>query len=232
MEANISAPLISRIKSWQLVLLGISGWVTLYSAAIIYWGTSSFIVGNSQGGCFATAMTLAGVEVRRFQRGSSIPMDPLQWAGGITTEELHQTLTQNLQKQELLVQAPHPFEAEMGFGLRAIKAGRTLVFETARWKESVIDLLHVKTTEENRKKIRADLAIIVGAGTPDEDTQIFVNTHPMKLLVGKELKDIFAVEKPPVENIETVPSPASGVSQPRPLREKTWVKETAWHDGP
>jgi hypothetical protein len=232
MEANISAPLLSRIKSWQLVLLGFSGWVALYSAAIIYWGASSFIVGNSQGGCFATAMTLAGVEVRRFQRGSSIPMDPLQWAAGITTEQLHQTLIQNLQKQELLVQAPHPFEAEMGFGLRAIKAGRTLVFETGRWKESVIDLLHVKTTEENRKKIRADLAIVVGAGTPDEDTQIFVNAHPMKLLVGKDLKDIFAVEKPPVENIETVQSPASGVSQPRPLREKTWVKETAWHDGP
>src|ERR1700684_4120117 len=104
MATNISAPLLSRIKSWQLVGLGISGWVTLYSAAIIFWGASSFVVGNTQGGCFALGMTLAGVEVKRFQKGSSISMDPLQWVCGITTEQLNQTLAQNLTKQELLVE--------------------------------------------------------------------------------------------------------------------------------
>jgi hypothetical protein len=215
MEAKISAPLLNRIKSWQLVWLGISGWVTLYSVAIISWGASSFIVGNSQGGCFATAMTLAGVEVRRFQKGSSVPMDPLQWAGGITTQQLNQTLAQTLKQQKLLVEAPHPVEAGMGFGLRAVKAGRTLVFETGRWKEPVINLLHAKTTEENRSKIRADLAIIVGAGKPDEDTQAFVNTHKVKLLVGKELRDMFPDEKPPDKNIESIPSLAADESQPR-----------------
>ncbi len=210
MESNISAPLLSRIKSWQLVLLGVSGWVTLYSVAVIFWGASSFVVGNSQGGCFATAMTLAGVEVRRFQKGSFIPMDPMQWTYGITTEELNQTLAQSLQKQELLVEAPHSVEAEMGFGLRAIKSGRTLVFETGRWKEPVINLLHAKATEQNRTKIRADLAIIVGAGTPDEDTKNFVKSHPMKLLVGKELKDLFPDAIMPVEKIETKANFTSG----------------------
>jgi hypothetical protein len=215
MEANFSAPLLSRIKSWQLVCLGVSGWVTLYSAAIISWGASSFVVGNAQGGCFATTMTLAGLEVRRYQKGSSIPMDPLQWAGGITTEQLNQTLAENLKRQEVRVEAPHPIEADMGFGLRAIKAGRTLVFETGRWKEPVIDLLHAKTTEENRDKIRADLAIIVGAGTPDEDTKLFVNTHKVKLLVGKELKDMFPDELLPVNNIEISTSPAADGSHTR-----------------
>jgi hypothetical protein len=213
MESNVSAPLLSRIKSWQLVLLGISGWVTLYSVAIIFWGASSFMVGNSQGGCFATAMTLAGVEVRRFQKGASIPMDPLQWTYGISTEQLNQTLAQSLQRQELLVEAPHSVEADMGFGLRAIKSGRTLVFETGRWKEPVIDLLHAKATEENRNKIRADLAIIVGAGTPDEDTKNFINSHSVRLLVGKELKDMFPDEITPVEKIETKPNLASGTGQ-------------------
>ena len=189
----------------------------LYSAAIIFWGASSFIVGNTQGGCFATAMTLAGIEVRRFQKGSSIPMDPLQWAYGISTEQLNQTLAQTLQKQEVRVEAPHPNESNMGFGLRAVKAGRTIAFETGRWKEPVIDLLHAKITEENRKKILADLAIIVGAGTPDEDTQIFVKTHPVKLLVGKELKDMFADEKPPIKNTETKPNLTSDVSRPNTL---------------
>jgi hypothetical protein len=199
MAINTSAPLLSRIKSWQLVGLGISGWVTLYSAAIIFWGASSFVIGNTQGGCFATAMTLAGVEVRRFQKANSFPLDPLQWIGGITTEQLNQTLAQNVKKQGLLVEAPNPVEADMGFGFRAVNAGRTLVYETGRWKESVIDLRHAKTTEENRNKIRADLAIIVGAGTPDEDTKIFVKSHPLKLLVGNELKDLFADEKPSVK---------------------------------
>jgi hypothetical protein len=217
MATNISAPLLSRIKSWQLVGLGISGWVTLYSAAIIFWGAGSFVVGNTQGGCFAVAMTLAGVEVRRFQKGSSIPMDPLQWVCGITTEQLNQTLAQTLTDQKLRVEAPHPIEANMGFGLRAIKVGRTLVFETGRWKEPVIDLLHAKTTEENRNKVCADFAIIVGAGTPDEDAKIFVKSHPIKLLVGKELKDMFAVEKPPVENIETKLNFVSDVGRPNTL---------------
>ena len=74
MDTNSSSPLLSRIKSWQLVWLGISGWVALYSAAIISWGASSFIVGNAQGGCFATAMALAGVEARRVKREV-----PLSW---------------------------------------------------------------------------------------------------------------------------------------------------------
>src|ERR1700692_4295559 len=99
MAINTSAPLLSRIKSWQLVGLGISGWVTLYSIAIIFWGASSFVIGNTQGGCFATAMTLAGVEVRRFQKANSFQLDPLQWIGVITTEQLNQTLAQNVKKQ-------------------------------------------------------------------------------------------------------------------------------------
>ena len=103
----------------------------------------------------------------------------------------------------------------MGFGLRAVKAGRTLAFETGRWKEPVIDLLHAKTTEENRSKIRADLAIIVGAGKPDEDTQAFVKTHKVKLLVGKELRDMFPDEKSPDENLESKPGLAADESQPR-----------------
>src|ERR1017187_7081102 len=111
MQAIISTPLLSRIKSWQLVGLGISGWVALYSAAIISWGASSFVVGNAQGGCFATAMALAGVEVKRFRKGSSIPVDPLQWTCAISTEQLNRALAQNLQKQELRVEAPHRIEA-------------------------------------------------------------------------------------------------------------------------
>jgi hypothetical protein len=217
MEPNICAPLLSRIKSWQLVWLGISGWVTLYSVAIIFWGASSFIVGNSQGGCFATAMTLAGVEVKRVQKGNSIPLDPLQWTDSITTEQLNQTLKQSLKKQEILVESLNSIEANMGFGLRAVNAGRTLVFETGRWKDPVIDLLHAKTTEENRSKIRADVAIIVGAGKPDEDTQIFVKAHPLKLLVGKELKEMFDSEKSPIKNGETMSSHASDVNESRVL---------------
>jgi len=216
MKANASAPLLSRIKSWQLVGLGISGWVALYSAAIISWGGSSFVVGNAQGGCFATAMALAGVEVRRFQKGRSVPVDPLQWTCDISTEQLNRALAQNLQKQELRVESPHRTETGMGFGLRAVKAGRTLIFETARWKEPVIDLQHAQATEENRKKTIADLVIIVGVGTPDEDARMFVNTHPMKLLVGQELKDMFTEEQPPVENIEPPPDAVADASQPRP----------------
>jgi len=214
MESSLSAPLLSRIKSWQLFWLGISGWVTLYSAAILSWGASSFVVGNAQGGSFAAVMTLAGCEVKRFKRGRST--DQLQWASGITTEQLNQTLTQALQKNDLQLEALHPMEAAMGFGLRAVKAGRTFLFETGRWKEPVIDLRHAKNTEENRNKTSADFAIIVGAGTPDEDTKLFANTHPVKLLVGKELRAMFADEKPPVKNMATRPILASGVGQPRP----------------
>ena len=209
-EASISAPLHRQIKSWQLFCLGISGWITLYSVAIISWGASSFVVGNAQGGSFAAVMTLAGREVKRRQKGSS---DLLEWAGGISTDQLNLALTKTLQKNDLLLEALHPIEAEMGFGLRAVRAGRTFLFETGRWKESVIDLLHAKTTEENRSKSNADFAIIVGAGTPDEDTKSFASTHPVKLLVGKDLHDMFTDEKPSVKSTETIPFLASALSQ-------------------
>ena len=208
MEASISAPLVKQVKSWQFFCLGISGWVTLYSVAIISWGTSSFVIGNAQGGSFAAVMTLAGREVKRLQKGKS---DLLQWAGGISTEQLNLALTKTLQKNDLLLESLHPIEADLGFGLRAVKAGRTFLFETGRWKEPVIDLFHAQTTEENRNKTNADFAIIVGAGMPDEETKIFASTHPVKLLVGKELKEIFTDGKPPVKRAKTTPTLASAL---------------------
>lgn len=205
MDKRISAPgpapLLSRIKSWQFIGLGISGWCTLYSVAILSWGASSTIVGNSQGGCFAITMTLAGVEARRYQKGKSIPVDPLQWASMISTEHLNQVIAQVMQKREFRVERCQLVETEMGFGLRAVNGGRTLVFETERWKEPVIDLPHAQTTEANRQKVRADLAIIVGAGKPDEDAEAFVKNHSVQLLIGQELKAMLAVEKPPDKKV-------------------------------
>lgn len=196
MDMTKSAPLLSRVKSWQLVGLGISGWVALYSAAVISWGASSLIIGNAQGGCFAVTMTLAGVEARRFQKPASIPVDPLQWTGGVSTEQVNQVIAQTLKSQDVRVEEPHRAEAEMGFGVRAINAGRTLVFETSRWKEPVIDLQHATTTDENRIKIHADQAIIVGAGKPDEAARGFIATHPaIKFLIGQELKGLFPTDK-------------------------------------
>src|SRR5277367_4922754 len=105
METSISAPLLRQIKSWQLICLGISGWVTIYSVAIIYWGANSFVVGNTQGGSFAAVMTLSGLEARRRQKGS---VNPLQWADGITTEQLNVALIRTLQDNELVLEALHP----------------------------------------------------------------------------------------------------------------------------
>lgn len=210
MESSVSAPLLSRIKSWQLVGLGISGWITLYSVAIITWGTSSTIVGNAQGGCFAMTMTLAGLEASRSRKGGSVPSDSLQWVYGIPTEHFNQTLTRVMQKQEYRIEAANELDIKLGFGVRAVKSGRTVVFETANWKEPVIDLFHAQTTEGNRQKVRADLAFLVGAGTPDEETRIFVKHHPLQLLAGQELKNLVAAEMPPVKKPENVSAPAAG----------------------
>lgn len=212
MEASVSAPLLSRIKSWQFVGLGISGWVTLYSVAIITWGASSTIIGHAQGGCFATTMTLAGLEASRFRRGNSVPANPLQWIEGIPTEQLNQTLTRVMAKQEYRIETTNALDIEMGFGVRAVKAGRTVVFETANWKEPVIDLPHAQSTEGNRIIVRADLAVLVGAGTPDEETRIFAKSHPLQLLAGQELKNMIAAETPPVNKTENVSVPPAGRS--------------------
>jgi hypothetical protein len=210
MEASISAPLLSRIKSWQLVGLGISGWVTLYSVAILTWGASSTIIGNTQGGCFATTMTLAGLEASRFRKGGSIPADPLQWVHGIPTEHLNLTLTRAMQKQEYRIEPSNELEMELGFGVRGVKAGRTVVFETAHWKNPVIDLPHAQATEDNRQRVRADLAFLVGAGTPDEETRTFVKKHPLQLLAGREFKQLVAAEMPPVPKPEDISVPPAG----------------------
>ena len=196
MDASISAPLLSRLKSWQLVGLGISGWCTLYSVAILTWGASSALVGNTQGGCFAAAMTLAGVETRRYRKNGAAPENPLQWTEGIPTVHLNHTLAQVMQSRDFRIEPCPPSQTEMGFGVRAVNVGRTIVFETARWKEPVIDLPHAQATEENRKRASADLAIIVGAGAPDEAAQEFVEKKPLQFLVGKELKDILSPQKP------------------------------------
>ena len=195
MDTNISAPLLSRVKSWQLIGLGISGWCTLYSVAIITWGTSSNLIGNAQGGTFAATMTLASFEAKRHKKGGSTISNSLQWINGIPTEHLNQTIAQAMRKQEFRIEASSTTETEMGFGVRAVNAGRTMVFETGRWKEPVIDLRHALTTEENRKKVFADLAIIVSAGKPDDDAKYFVRNQPVRFLVGKELKNLLRDEK-------------------------------------
>ena len=207
MDTYASAPLLSRVKSWQLIGLGISGWCTLYSVAIITWGASSFTIGNAQGGCFAITMTLAGIEARRYKKGTPVPVsaDPLKWAGDISTENVNHTIAVAMLLKGFRVEPCHALETELGFGARAVKAGRTMVFETGRWKEPVIDALHAQTTEENRKKVSAAVAVIVGAGNPDEGAQIFAKTHPVNFLSGKELKDMLNVKESGEEKAGTTP---------------------------
>jgi hypothetical protein len=209
-ETCVSAPLLSRVKSWQLIGLGISGWCTLYSVAMITWGASSITIGHAQGGCFAATMTLAGFEAKRHKKGIPIPEDPLQWASGISTEHLNQAIAQTMQQREFRVEPCHALETELGFGVRAINAGRTVVFETSRWKEPIIDVLHAQTTEENRKKTSAVRAVIVSAGKPDEGAQTFAKTHPVSFLGGQELKDMFNAGKPIEEKPGTAQRPKTG----------------------
>lgn len=194
MHKKISAPLLGRVKSWQLIGLGISGWCTLYSIAIITCGASSALIGNAQGGCFAATMTLASLEAKRFKNGISIAADPLQWLNGVSTEQINQSVAQFLQKREFKIEACQQVETEMGFGVRAVNSGRTLVYETGRWQEPVIDLAHAQTTEENRIKVSADLAIIVGVGNPDEDAMAFAKSRPLNFLAGEDLKEMLKAE--------------------------------------
>ena len=195
MTKTISAPLLSRVKSWQLVGLGLSGWCTLYSVALLTWGNSSLLIGNAQGGCFAATMTLAGLDARRYRTGSGTFTGTGNWINGLPTEQLNQTLTQILQRQEYYIESPLLVEKEMGFGVRAVKSGRTVVFETARWQEPIINLAHTQTTEENRKKILADIAYIVSRGLPNEEARIFAQSHPIRFLGRRELMEKFAAEK-------------------------------------
>jgi hypothetical protein len=189
MVVRATSPLLGRIRIWQLFVgLGISGWCALYSVAVVSWGASSVLVGNTQGGCLAMAMTLAGVEARRQQRRSAGTPNPIAWAQAIAVDRLNQTITRLLQNSGSRVERCRPLEIELGFGVRAVSVGRTLVFETARWQEPVIDLPHVQDTEANRVKVAADLAIIVGAGNPDEEARLYVEARPLQLLTGDELK--------------------------------------------
>jgi len=191
MDASVSAPLLTRVKSWQLVGLGLTGWCTLYSIALLTCGPVSFIVGNAQGGCFAASMTLAGLEVRRYKKAVAAVVDPFT---GVTVEMLNQAIALMARKQAFRIEPMHPTHAQLGFGVRAVTTGRTLVFETSRWREPVIDLAHVQDTEENRKKASANLAVIVSAGAPDENAMAFVVTHPIQFLAGKELEGMLGAD--------------------------------------
>jgi hypothetical protein len=122
MQKSFSAPLLSRVKSWQLVSLGITGWITLYSAAIISRGAGSIFVGNTQGGCFAMTMALAGIEAKRFKKGGAVPANPLEWITGIDTETVNQMLANYQKDQGFLVEPSQAGDAELGFGVRAIKS--------------------------------------------------------------------------------------------------------------
>jgi len=194
MCASVSAPLLTRVKSWQLVGLGLTGWCALYSIALLTFGPGSLIVGNAQGGCFAATMTLAGFEARRYRKKpvAVAVVDPFL---GVTIIQLNQMIARTAQKNGFRIEPLHRTEMQLGFGVRLVSAGRTLVFETNRWQEPVIDLVHLQDTEENRKKVYADLAVIVGRGMPDENALAFVQTHPIQFLVGKELEEIVQTEK-------------------------------------
>ena len=195
MEKRVSAPLLTRVKSWQLIGLGISGWCALYSVALITWGASSAKIGNTQGGCFAATMTLASYEARRCKRKTPAPADPLQWASSISIEHVNQAIAQTMQQREFRVERCHDLENELGFGVRAVNTGRAVVFETSRWKEPVIDAVHAQTTDANRRRVYAALAVIVGVGTPDDGAKTFAKTHPVTFLGGKELKDMLQPEE-------------------------------------
>jgi hypothetical protein len=201
MQATTSAPLLHRLKSWQLIGLGFTGWVTLYSIALINWAACSAMVSNAQGGCFAVTMTLASLEARRLNKNKRAREDhALHWADNISTFQLNQTLSQIQQKNGFTPELLHPHEKKMGFSLRAVKGGRTFLFETGRWKEPTIDLLHAQTTEANRKQALADRAVIVSTGIPDEETKLFVKSNPLQLLVGEELQNLVAAETPRPES--------------------------------
>jgi hypothetical protein len=197
MDQQVSAPILGRVRFWPLlVALGVAGWCAIYSVALLSWNGVSILAGNTQGGCFAFAMTLAGMEARRQKKDLAAPANALEWAEGISTEFVNQTIAGALKNTGARVETCLALEIELGFGVRAVQAGRTMVFETARWKEPVIDLSHVHSTEENRRKIAADLAVIVGAGTPDKAAQAFVETRPVQFLAGPELRAMLAPEKP------------------------------------
>jgi len=198
MDAPSAAPLLTRVKSWQLVGLGLTGWCTLYSVALLSWGASSAMIGNTQGGCFAATMTLAGFEARRYKKAAAVVVDPFS---GLTTERLNQAIVCAAQQQSFRIEPLHQSELAMGFGVRAVSAGRTLVFETGRWREPVIDLNHARNTDENRKRVFADLAVIVSTGLPDENALAFVVTHPVQFLIDKELEELIAEEKPIVKEV-------------------------------
>jgi len=204
MTATLSAPLLYRVKSWQLIGLGFAGWITLYSIAIINWASCGRLAMNAQGGCFATTMALACLEARRLKRnqvestGSSV-----QWADNIPTFQLNQILAQIQKKDGYISEPLGVHETEMGFGVRTVKEGRTFVFETSRWKEPTIDLLHAMATNDNRKMVKADLAVIVSTGVPDENTRIFVKSCPLQLLIGEELQSLIEAEIPKPEKSTT-----------------------------
>ena len=204
MRATISAPFLYRVKPWQLIGLGFTGWVTLYSIALINWASCGTLAGNAQGGCFATTMALAGLEARRLKKNRTEgEHDALHWADNIPTFQLNQTLDRIQRKNGFMSEPLHVQELEMGFGVRTVKEGRTFVFETSRWREPVIDLHHAKTTNENRKMARADMAVIVSTGVPDEDTKLFVKSTPIQLLVGDELQSLVEAEIPKPETSAT-----------------------------
>lgn len=204
MHPTASTPLLCRVKAWQLLCLGFTGWLTLYSIAIINWASCGPLAGNAQGGCFATTMALAGLESRRLKR-SRVDGDhaALHWADNIPTFQLNHALDQIQQRKGFLSEPLHVQELEMGFGVRIVKEGRTFVFETSRWKEPLIDLHHAQRTNENRKMAKADLAVIVSLGVPNEETRQFVKSVPLQLLVGTELQNLIEPEIPrPEQNQE------------------------------
>jgi hypothetical protein len=173
-----------------LAALGFSGWCALYSAALLNWGACRALVGHAQGGCFALTLTLAGVAARRYQESLPKPADPLALASLLTTGQITALLERRMARREYRVEPSQGREIELGFGLRAINTGRTILFETARWQESVVDLEHVQITEANRVAAAADLAVVVGVGAADEAARSFVKSHPVRLLLGHELQDM------------------------------------------
>jgi hypothetical protein len=202
MAVPVVAPFLSRVKSWQLVGLGLTGWCTLYSAAIISWNNCSVTIGNAEGGCFATAMTLAGIEARRHRKGVAIPLNPFT---GVTAYQVNQAVLRLAREQSFRIEHVNQAELQCGFGVRAVGAGRTVVYETSRWEEPVIDLPHVQSTDDHRKQVCADVAVIVTLGQPDENAAAYVQTHAIQFLGRKQLEPFIEVKKPQKLDIEVIP---------------------------
>jgi hypothetical protein len=187
-----SAPILNRIAGWQLLALGLGGWVALYSSATVNFQKGlAELTGHAQGVCFACVMVLGGGEARKRKRARDHKAklnNALKWVGEMSDTRFEEQLSMHFHRLEYRLESMDDAHRAMGFGLRVVRDGRTTFVHTGFWRAGNVDGERLARLAEGSdiESLAADRVLLLTRAEVSETTRKRMSSNSWTVVSGME----------------------------------------------